>query len=417
MSHISFLTYGTRGDVEPFLALAVYFKQRGHDISFAAPCDFKEWVQGFDIEFRPITHTPIRTLLENQDIQAVMEFNLFKLIKAKKLIEASTREYMIDLVADAVPKTDCLIAHHKCMVATDIAEKWDVPLAFLCTVPVLFTPQFSFFPKIRSLNWLTKAILFFTKRIRFFAPSLFHQARQKLGLPPQSRFQKSYHVKNVPCPMLHIFSEHLIPRPKEWPDYSSITGSLFFDDQAKNWHPDPKLAAFLKKGAAPVYIGFGSMVSNKLGNLVDIILATARQNNERVLLSPGWANLKPTDVNDDVFLLGNVPHHALFPHVKAVIHHGGAGTLAAGLRAGCPTLVCPFGLDQPAWGKIVANKQLGPAPIAQKKLTQENFGAAFHDLVNNPIYAENAKELSVLMKKENGLEKTAQTLTEMFGLS
>ena len=416
MPHISFLTYGTRGDVEPFLALALHYKQRGFEISFAAPCDFKEWVESFDIEFRPITKTPIRTLLENPDIQAVMQFNLFKLFKAKKLLEASTRQYMIDLVADAVPQTDGIIAHHKCMMATDIAEKRNAPLAFLCTVPVLLTPEFSFFPKIQALSWLTKTIHFFTNHIRFFAPSMFRQTRQKLGLPPQSRFHKSYHVKNKPCPMLHIYSQHLIPRPNEWPDHGLVTGSLFLDKESKEWQPDPELAAFLENGPAPVYIGFGSMISKKLDNLVDIILQATQQNGERVLLSAGWANLKPSDISDDVCLLGNVPHHALFPHVKAVIHHGGAGTIAAGLRAGRPTLVCPFGLDQPAWGKIVANKQLGPAPIKQSKLTHENFSAAFQDLVNNPIYAENAKKLSLLIEKEDGLDNTAQTILDLFGL-
>lgn len=417
MPHITFLTYGTRGDVEPFLALALHFKDMGYDITFAAPSDFKNWVEQQDLHYKPTTRTPIKRIVENPALQDLMNFNLFKIRKAYKTLKTFTFENLVDIVPKIVDKTDLIIAHCGLLMASDIAEKHNVPLVFLSPIPATPTKSFPIVPLTRSLGVLNKATYLPIRLARAFTPSLYQKVRENLQLPPASRFKNSFQLNGKPIPILHIYSPNLCPRPNDWPPSALITGNLFLDKLGKNWQPEPDLAEFLENGPPPVYIGFGSMITGQSENLVEIVLKAAKQANQRLLLSAGWAGLKPQNATKDVFLLGDVPHYGLFPHVKAVVHHGGAGTLAAGLRAGKPTLVCPFGFDQSWWGAIVERKQLGPPPIHQKKLTQENFTEAFSDLVNNTQYAQQAKNLGHLMQKEQGVKKTAQTIIELFELS
>lgn len=417
MTHISFLTYGTRGDVEPFLALALHFQTLGFDVSLAAPSDFKDWIESLGVDYQPTTRSPIRDIVENPALQDLMNFNLLKVRRGLKSLQNFMHETLVETMPKAIGPTDLIIAHCGLPLAVDIAEKWNVPLAFLSPIPAVATKEFPIVPFTRSLGFLNKWTYLPIRFARLFAPRLYREARAALGLAPVSRFKRSFYKDGAPVPIIHIYSPHLVPRPADWPEHASITGHLFFDKSAQDWQPSSALSAFLKTDAPLVYVGFGSMITGQSADLVDIVLEAAKRSKARVLLSAGWAGLKNEAMSQDVFLLGDVPHHALFPLVAGVVHHGGAGTLAAGLRAGRPTLVCPFGFDQPWWGHIVAKNKLGPPPIHQKNMTHDNFYKAFDALINTPLFAENAHKLGVLMKQEDGVTKTAQTILNLFELS
>ncbi len=422
MPHISFLTFGTRGDVEPFMALAHYFHDLGYHIRFAAPIDFQSWVEQQGFDFAPTTLTPIREIVENPILQDLMHFNVFKIRKAMASLQNFTRQTIVESIPHIIDKTDLIIAHCGLPIACDVAEHTKAPLIYISPIPAVATKTIPTVPLTKSLGFLNKATYLPMKYGRCFTPALYREAREIMGLPPVSRFQKSFYLNGDHVPILHCFSQHILPRPYDWPDHAYITGPLFLDKEAVNWKPEPDLARFLAAGPPPVYIGFGSMITGQAENLLESMLATAKQTGQRILLSKGWAELNLSDHPDDeflsnnVFMLGNVPHHALFPLVKAVVHHGGAGTLAAGLRAGRPTLICPFGFDQPWWGAQVARQKLGPAPLPQKKLTQQTFTTAFKDLINNPIYAQNANQLANAMAQEDGVKNAAQTIFKLFGL-
>jgi len=427
MPHISFLTYGTRGDVEPFLALAHHFYDLDYEIRFCAPSDFKSLIEEQGFDYAPTTLTPIRSLVENPILQDLMHFNVFKIKKTLANLHEFTHETIVDTIPRAIDKqgkvkTDLIIAHCGLPIACDVAEHLKVPLVYVSPVPAVATSTFPTVPLTKSWGYFNKATYLPIRYGRSFTPSLYKEARKGMGLPPISRFQRCFYLNGQPVPIIHAFSQHLIPRPHDWPDHAYVTGSLFLDKEASNWQPEPDLVHFLDAGPPPIYVGFGSMITGQAKNMVDSVLSAAEHTKQRILLSKGWAELSLSSFADkeflanNVFLLGNVPHHALFPMVKAVVHHGGAGTLAAGLRAGKPTLVCPFGFDQPWWGAQVKRQKLGPAPLPQKQLTKETFSKAFADLVNNPIYAENAKNLGIAMAPEQGVKKAAQTIIKLFGL-
>lgn len=416
MAHISFLTYGTRGDVEPFLALAHEFRDRGFDIRFAAPSDFEDWVTSEGFDYRPTTRSPISKLVADPILEDLMHFNILKLRKALKSLEGFMHETIVETMPKAIGSTDLIIAHCGLPIATDIAEHVNAPLVYVSPVPAAPTRHFPIVPFTGSLGFLNKATYWPLIWARAFTPKLYRDARSKMGLCSASRFQKAFFYKGKAVPIVHAFSPHLIPRPDDWPDHAYITGNFFYDRAAQGWAPSPTLDAFLNDGPPPVYIGFGSMNIGKAKNLVEIVLSAARALNQRVLLSKGWAELALDQQEKTTFMIGDAPHHALFPKVRAVVHHGGAGTTAAGLRAGKASLICPFGFDQPWWGALIARRGLGPAPIAQKKLTTARFTAALDDVVHNPIYHEKARALGMQMADERGVKTAAQLIIDLFKL-
>lgn len=172
---------------------------------------------------------------------------------------------------------------------------------------------------------------------------------------------------------------------------------------ASSYTPDPELDAFLKAGPPPVYIGFGSIVVDDPNAMTRMIFDAIHLAGVRALVSKGWGGLGADDVGipDGVFMLGNVPHDWLFQHVSAVVHHGGAGTTAAGIKAGKPTFVVPFFGDQPFWGSMVARADAGPEPIPYASLTAEKLAESLKVCLQ-PDTIEKAKSLGEKIREEDG---------------
>jgi UDP:flavonoid glycosyltransferase YjiC (YdhE family) len=199
-------------------------------------------------------------------------------------------------------------------------------------------------------------------------------------------------------------SPALIPKPKDWGQHISISG-FYFLSLASSYTPAPELAEYLAAGPPPVYIGFGSIVVDDPDAMTKMIFVAVKKAGVRALVSKGWGGLgaDALGVPEGVFMLGNVPHDWLFNHVSCVVHHGGAGTTAAGIATGKPTVVVPFFGDQPFWGAMVARAGAGPIPIPYKQLTADKLAAALLEALK-PETLERAKELGAKIKEENGTE-------------
>jgi UDP:flavonoid glycosyltransferase YjiC (YdhE family) len=199
----------------------------------------------------------------------------------------------------------------------------------------------------------------------------------------------------------------LIPKPKDWDRHITISG-FFFLSLASNYQPDPDLADFLASGPPPVYIGFGSIVVEDPSAIIKLIFEAIRETGQRALVSKGWGGLGGNELDkpDGVFMLGNCPHDWLFRHVSCVVHHGGAGTTAAGIALGRPTVIVPFFGDQPFWGAMVARAGAGPSPIPFKELTSERLANAILEALK-PETLERAKELGERIREEKGCEAGA----------
>ena len=213
---------------------------------------------------------------------------------------------------------------------------------------------------------------------------------------------------------MHPISRHVIPVPSDWPGHVFATGYWFLD-APDTWTPPDDLSAFLASGEAPVYVGFGSMVGTKPKELTDIIIGALQKANVRGVLASGWGGIEADAVPDSIFMLKQAPHSWLFPRMAALVHHGGAGTTAAGLRAGKPTFISPYFGDQPFWSERIYSLGVGPKPIHQNKLTIDSLGDAIIELVSSSAFQEKAKSLGKLICQEDGvgnaiaiIEKTLQ---------
>jgi len=233
--------------------------------------------------------------------------------------------------------------------------------------------------------------------------------RETLGLPPQTFRESQRRLRRVL--VVQGFSPHVVPHPADWPA-NVHTAGFWFLDEAKTWQPPPALQAFLSAGPAPVYIGFGSMTGPYPLRLTGTIVNAVAQSGRRAILQSGWAGMGGTTLPSSMFLLDLAPHRWLFARVSAVVHHGGAGTTAEGLRAGAPTLIIPHMADQPFWGARVAALGAGPRPIPRNKLTAENLASAIRQVTGDPGLRERAAALGVKLRAEDGIGRAIELIEE-----
>lgn len=223
-------------------------------------------------------------------------------------------------------------------------------------------------------------------------------------------------LHRLKIPYTYCWSPALIPKPKDWGRYISISG-FYFLSLASNYQPASDLAEFLAAGPPPVYIGFGSIVVDDPNGMTKLIFDAVKKTGQRALVSKGWGGLGGDELDkpEGAFMLGNCPHDWLFQHVSCVVHHGGAGTTAAGIALGRPTVIVPFFGDQPFWGAMVARAGAGPSPIPYKVLTADNLAEAIL-MALKPETLDRAKELGEKIREEKGCEAGAASFHEQLNI-
>jgi sterol 3beta-glucosyltransferase len=203
-----------------------------------------------------------------------------------------------------------------------------------------------------------------------------------------------------------------VPPAADWPGEPVLTGYWFLDEEA-GWSPPDELSTFLKNGPAPVYIGFGSMSNRDSRKTLDLIVAAVKRSSQRAVVAAGWSDLRAENSTPEVCVIKGAPHPWLFPRVSAVVHHGGAGTTAAGLRAGKPTLIIPHMVDQPYWGRRVYELGAGVKPIPRHKLTVEALAQRLSQLARDARIRDNAAVLGEKIRAERGVEAAVATIESL----
>jgi UDP:flavonoid glycosyltransferase YjiC (YdhE family) len=228
-----------------------------------------------------------------------------------------------------------------------------------------------------------------------------NRIRVGLGLPPHTASRYLDAVAAIPA--VHGISAHVSPRPDDWPDWVHMVGYWFHDAEVDGWAPPPALSAFLEAGETPIYVGFGSMTSRDPEATFRMVSEAAARTGQRAVVVSGWSGLRVEDVPPHVYLLDKVPHTWLFPRVKAVVHHGGAGTTGTGLRWGKPTFIIPHLGDQVYWGRRVAELGVGVKAINRVDLTLDKLTRGIERLTTSDEMLRRAEGLGQRIRAEDGV--------------
>lgn len=432
---------GSRGDVQPFVALGKVLKDTyGHRVRLATHPNFKDFVQENGLEFFSIGGDP-------SQLMAFMVKNPSLVPSFNSIVRGDVRQRRRD-VAEYIqgcwrscyqagdgmtPLTsdnkdngsetagrpfiaDCIIANPPSFAHIHCAEKLGIPLHIMFTMPYSPTQAFPHpLANIQSSDadpHVTNYISYAMIEVLSWQGlgDIVNRFRKKcLGLDPVTSMWAPGMLQRLKVPHTYCWSPALIPKPKDWAAHISISG-FYFLNLASKYTPSDELQAFLNAGPPPVYIGFGSIVLNDPDGMTQLIFEAVKKTGQRVLLSKGWGGMgaDKLTIPDNIHMLGNVPHDWLFKHVTCVVHHGGAGTTAAGISAGRPTLVVPFFGDQAFWGAMIARAGAGPDPIPHKQLTADNLADAINFCLK-PESLERAKELADKIAAERGCDTGAQS--------
>ncbi|KAI5400145.1 hypothetical protein KIW84_065174 [Lathyrus oleraceus] len=284
-----------------------------------------------------------------------------------------------------------------------VAEALGVPIHIFFTMP--WTPTYAFpHPLARVPQgagyWLSYIIV--DLLIWWGMRGIINDFRKRtLKLPPIAYFSM-YRGSISHLPTAYMWSPHLVPKPNDWGSLVDVVGYCFLRLGSK-YQPREDFVQWIKKGPPPLYFGFGSMPLEDPKLTTDVILEALKETEQRGIIDRGWGNLgNLAEISDDVFLLEECPHDWLFPQCSAVVHHGGAGTTATGLKAGCPTTIVPFFGDQFFWGDRIHQKELGPEPIPIYELNVENLSNAIKFMLQ-PEVKSRAMEVAKLIENEDGV--------------
>lgn len=405
---IAILTVGSRGDVQPYVALGLGLQRAGFAVKLATEAGFESFVNEYGLEFSPLRTEFIQLSQSDKGKKALSGKGSLNLIKE---VMPMLRN-MLDDAWEAARESDAIIYHPKAMAGQHIAEKLGVPCFLAMMLPALSPTRYFANPVLGNGNygaWLNKMSYALMLKAMFLPyKKMLNQWRaEKLGLPPG---KLDLTLRGQPIPRLYGYSQFVLPNPPDWDNSVHVTGYWWLP--STYWQPPRDLQTFLNSGPAPIYVGFGSMTLQDPERLTRIVLRSARESGQRVILATGWGGLAATELPDYAYILHSAPHDWLFPRCAAVIHHGGAGTTAAGLRAGKPTLVCPFFGDQPFWGRRVYELGVGPQPIPQKKLSIENLTQAMRQLTSDEIIRQKAQALGEKIQTEDGVRRAVEIITD-----
>ncbi len=404
---ITIFAAGSRGDIQPCIALGRGLQRAGCRVRLAAPQDFAAFVQAQGVDFWPL-RGDVQQAMASDTGRQFMETggaNPFQSMRAMRALITPVALQMAEDAAAACCDADAILCLGVLAAfGAAIAQVRGLPLLLFEPTPLLPTRAFPApgWPLQRNLGgWLNRLSGAAMLRVLWYwyAPGV-NAFRARLGLPGAAAAGFVHTLRTTP--LIAAYSPAIIPPPQDWPEHVHLTGYLFLEERAA-WQPPPDLLAFLETGPPPVYIGFGSMAGRDPAQLAHLVIEALAACGQRGLLLTGWGGLQAETVPDTVYVLDAAPHSWLFPRMAAVVHHGGAGTTAEGLRAGVPAVIVPFAFDQFFWGARVQALGLGPAPIPRKQLTAARLAGAIHKAVTDPTIRQRAVACGQAIRAEDGV--------------
>jgi sterol 3beta-glucosyltransferase len=407
--------FGTEGDIRPFVALARGLRQRGHEAAVCTSEGYRDIVDSAGVAYLHETNELLRLLRDAMPGMRGARDGV-------RLLSAMTDAMRVALqdqwaAADTM-RPDLVVYHPKSLGGYHIAEKLAVPgvaalaLPFFTATREFPIPFIGRWPLRGRANRLSYEFQRFTAVM--YGKMINDFRRSTLGLAPIGRFDDLLTAADGrPVPILYGFSRHVRPIPADYPPHVHVTGYWFLD-RDPSWQPSPELSAFLAGGEPPLYIGFGSMgFGGGAERRRDAIVAAIHHLGVRAVWAAGWDQSERVGLSDDILAIDQAPHDWLLPRTAAVVHHGGSGTTGAGLRAGKPTLICPFIGDQPFWGHQIHRLGAGPPPLPQWRVTPARLGDSIAHLLGTPRYRATAADIGQRIRAEDGIQAAVDVLIKL----
>lgn len=402
---------GTRGDMEPFLAIGELLKEKGWDILCVFPEQFRETVEEMGFQFEGFSKEFLE-IMDDKETKIVLggQGSLFKririLIKISRIgikLSKDMTQLQHKILAEENP--DRVLYHPKCNYSIVWGMKNPGKTIMVSPIPFLghainhlstiggdgygkAINRFTFWITNRTKAWTIKnaAKKFKEEEIKITISSV---------MDAMLKSEKTFYT----------VSPSLFPRPGYWPKTAHVTG-YYERDKTRNWQPDAKLVTFINNNKKIVFITFGSMSNPEPKEKTRMILDVLQRNQISAVINTSWGGLEEiNEAPENVRFVSNIPYDWIFPKMYAVVHHGGSGTTHTALKYSCPSLIVPHIVDQFYWNRTISKLNLGPKGIPIKKFNEKDFENKLLDLVNNETYKKNALAVSENMKTESNREQ------------
>lgn len=404
---ITILCSGSRGDFQPYIALAQALKKLGKSVRIVGGISFKSFISGYGIDFYPLSADYQSIDIDPKLLQDAQSSDnplkmLFTFNKMKK--------YVIGLAEEmfrACIDSELIVYHPGCSMGFFAGEKLGIPSILASPFPMHKTKSIASliaYGKTKmpiSLSYqLLQGMLWMAGKTGIAA-----FFKKEYGKLPKN-FRNPYEKVDKQHPAIISCSNFVFPRPQDWNENIHQYG-YWFAEEHNDYTPTRELSNFLMKGEKPIYIGFGSVFDSKhKAETVHIIMDAVQKLGKRAIIS-GMGHID--NLPDSILAVDSIPHSWLFEQVSLVCHHGGAGTTAAGFKAGVPSIIIPFSNDQFAWAHRAYDLGVAAAPIYRKELTAEKLASAIQFTLQDEI-VQHAKALKLQIASENGAMVCAKVI-------
>jgi UDP:flavonoid glycosyltransferase YjiC (YdhE family) len=412
---LTIVTAGSRGDAQPYVALALGLRAAGHQVLLAGDPEFEGLAAKHGLEFASL---PINGRAAFSECPEQLN-NPASMLRWLKAHYTPDRAYFETLL-EAMRGSDAALIAFLAFPAAHVAEALDIPWIGAFLQPWTPSRDFSWALPGRLPRWIPDNIRgeinWWSSRsasvltLRAMRDAVDDGRHTVLGLPPV-KAEAYAAFASADTPAIYGYSPLLVPEQSAWTPNQRVTGFWFLPENG--WQPPARLARFLDAGEKPVVVGFGSMGDCGARAMTALVVEALRQTGQRGILLGGWAGLGESEkLPDTVLRLDEAPHEWLLPRAAAILHHGGAGTTAAALRAGIPSIIAPFFGDQPFWGERVSALGVGPAPVRRKRLTVARISHAL-DAALSPEMRAAAAAIGAQIRAEDGVGQAVVAVQEL----
>lgn len=411
---IVILAFGTWGDIRPNVLIGQALQERGYEVIVIASTGFEDWVKAHHLDYVPL-YVNIQDIIDQLSTDTLNFFQEYKAIR--ELLSPAMLHLGVE-VAEVLQEGDIFLTHESGVsILSGVIESRKIktirvnfqPLHPTQAFPSPGVPKFpDWLPMQSMINKLTYSIIL---RTQWSLLGSRGNELRKNHLNMKKITWKQYLKTSEKIPSITCVSQHVIPRPFDWHENYHMTGFLF--DHEDSWTPPTDLSDFINTGEAPIYIGFGNMDDPNPEKTMETLFDAINRSGQRAIILSGWAGIGSANIPDNVYILKYAPHSWLFPHMSAIVHHGGAGTTAAALRSGIPSIIVPHNGDQPFWGNHVYQLGAGAKPIPRNKLTAENLSTAIHEVTSSQSIGESVKEIGVRIRSEDSIQNALSVIEDV----